>query len=141
MRKIALTLLPLLLLSSCSKTDNVVEKTFVNVLNEKYEYVFHADYVKTGKDGRCRVLYEEHTLDYQITGNESVDFDVSKIDYKKSYLNVYIESSDGYWLSGTYVAGSSYFKLFGFFFDSNQFVRLSGSKADSRYFDALYKAK
>ena len=141
MRKIALTLLPLLLLSSCSKTDSVVEKTFVNVLNEKYEYVFHADYVKTGKDSRCRVVYEEHTLDYQITGNESVDFDVSKIDYKKSYLNVYIESNSGYGLPGYYVGGSSYFKLFGFFFDSNQFVRLSGSDADSRYFEALYKAK
>ena len=140
MRKIAFTLLPLLLLSSCSKTDSVVEKTFVNVLSEKEEYVFHADYVKTGKDTRRRVIYEEHTLDYQITGNSGVDFDVSKIDYKKSYLNVYIESSGGY-VSGHYVAGSSYFQLFGFFFDSNQFVRLSGSDADSRYFDSLYKAK
>lgn len=141
MRKIALTLLPLLLLSSCSKTDSVLEKTFVNVLNEEYEYVFHADYVKTAKDTRCSAVYEEHTLDYQITGNESVDFDVSKIDYKKSYLNVYIESKGGAVISGTYVAGPSYFKLFGFFFDSNQFVRLTGSDADSRYFEALYKAK
>ena len=140
MRKIALTLLPLLLLSSCSKTDNVLEKSFVNVLSEKDEYVFHADYVKTGKDSRLRVVYEEHTLDYQITGNEGIDFDVSKIDYKKNYLNVYIERG-GYFALGHDISGSSYFQLFGFFFDSNQFVRLSGSGADSRYFDALYKAK
>lgn len=134
MKKSVFTLLPLLLIASCSKTETTFDKKYYKEVYEKDFLVFHKDYVQVGHTGRYAAIYEEHPLEFEVRINEYHPVDV-EVDEKKSYRNVYL----CYWSSNS-------FYLYGFFFDDKTFIEISEVKGTKEggyyvYLDYLYKTK
>lgn len=134
MKKSVFTLLPLLLIASCSKTETTFDKKYYKQVYEKDFLVFHKDYVQVDLERRYSAIYEEHPLEFETRINEYHPVDV-EVDEKKSYRNVYICN-----------ASYNFFYLYGFFFDDKTFIEVSEVKRTQDggyyvYLDYLYKTK